>query len=218
MSLRSIGTTATVVVAILVASAGPAVAAAPSEQDTTFLRAAHQSNLAEIQTGRQAQQKATSQLVKDAGARFVADHTRLDEALQRVATALNVELPEAPNEEQRAAAARLTSASSEEYDALWLSIQMTQHMKAMANGQKEIADGSDPTVKKAAQDAAPVIASHHDLLEAAGRELGVPDSVDTGTGGLFDTSRSRTPALLLAGLGVLLLVGAGSVVRTRVRR
>jgi putative membrane protein len=89
----------------------------------------------------------------------------------------------------------------------------------MANGKKEIDDGSDPAAKKVAQDAAPVIMSHHDLIETAGRELGIPDLVDTGSGGLFGTSSTRTPALVLLGIGVLLLlVGGVSVVRSRARR
>jgi len=219
MKIRTAGAVAATAAAALLIAAGPAHAAAPSEQDTTFLKAAHQSNLAEIATGKQAQQKASSQQVKDLGARFVTDHTRLDEALRQVATSLDVELPNAPNAEQRAAAARLDAASADQYDALWLSIQMDQHMKAMANGQKEIAEGSDAAAKKAAQDAAPVIKSHHDLIETAGRDLGIPDLVDTGSAGLFGTSSSRTPAFVLLGIGVFLfLVGGVSVVRSRARR
>jgi putative membrane protein len=219
MRIRQAGAVLATAVATLLIAAGPVRAAAPSEQDSAFLKAAHQSNLAEIATGKQAQQKASSQQVKELGARFVTDHTRLDEALREVARSLDVELPDAPNAEQRAAAARLDAASTDEYDALWLSIQMDQHMKAMANGKKEIDDGSDPAAKKVAQDAAPVIMSHHDLIETAGRELGIPDLVDTGSGGLFGTSSTRTPAIVLLGIGVLLLlVGGVSVVRSRARR
>jgi putative membrane protein len=57
-----------------------------------------------------------------------------------------------------------------------------------------------------AQDAAPVVASHHELLEDAASELGVPSSIGTGTGG--QAAGSNTPAALGLGALGLLLVGA----------
>ncbi len=183
-----------------------AASAAPSDQDTAYLQAAHQSNLAEIATGNLAQQKAESQEVKDLGARWVEDHTKLDTALQETAEALGVELPDAPNAEQRALARRYEAASGSEFDALWIPTQMDAHMKSMRLGETEIAEGSDAQAKKVAQDAAPVIAAHHELLEEAAAELGVPSSINTGTGGQAAESNTA-PAI---GLGVfgLFLVGA----------
>jgi putative membrane protein len=193
-------------VAALLLLPATAAAAAPSDQDRAYLVAAHQSNLAEIATGKLAQQKAASDAVKDLGERWVADHTKLDTAVTQTAEALGVDLPDAPNAEQQALAARYEAASGSAFDKLWIPTQMDAHMKAMQAGQKEIADGSDAQAKKTAQDAAPVVASHHELLEDAASEVGVPDSIGTGTGGQAATS--NVPAA--AGLGVLglLLVGA----------
>src|SRR3712207_4098106 len=115
-------------VATLMLVPATAASAAPSEQDTTYMQAAHQSNLAEIATGRLAQQKAASQEVKGLGARWVEDHTRLDSALQDAAAALNVDLPDAPNAEQRALARRYEAASGEQFDALWIPTQMDQQI------------------------------------------------------------------------------------------
>jgi putative membrane protein len=187
---------------------GTAASAAPSDQDTTYLRAAHQSNLAEIAGGTIAQQKAEDQQVKDLGARFVADHTKLDDALKRTASALGVELPSTPNAEQRALAARYRAASAEQFDALFIATQMDAHMRAMRLGETEIANGSDAQAKKAAQDAAPVIASHHDALESAARDLGVPDTINTGTGGQADAGMTGPLAITLIVTGLLLTAGA----------
>ncbi|WP_433304886.1 DUF4142 domain-containing protein [Actinoplanes sp. CA-030573] len=65
------------------------------------------------------------------------------------------------------------AASGAGFDTLFISTQMDAHMAAMAAGQKELSDGSDAQVKKAAQSAAPVTAAHHDALNAAARALGV---------------------------------------------
>jgi putative membrane protein len=182
-----------------------AASAAPSDQDSAYLQAAHQSNLAEIATGNLAQDKAESQEVKDLGARWVEDHTKLDTALTQTAETLGVELPDAPNAEQRALAARYEAASGSEFDKLWIPTQMDAHMKAMQLGQTEISRGSDAQAKKVAQDAAPVVASHHELLEDAASAIGVPTSINTGTGG---QAASDMPAVLSFGALGLLLVGA----------
>lgn len=206
-----------VTTAVIGAFLAPATAAsaAPSDQDTTYLRAAHQSNLAEIAGGTIAQQKAEDQQVKDLGARFVADHTKLDTALKQTASALGVTLPSAPNAEQQALAARYRAASDEQFDALFIATQMDAHMKAMRLGETEIADGTDAEAKKAAQNAAPVIASHHNALEAAARDLGVPDTINTGTGGQAAAGTTGPLAITLIVTGLLLTAGAVLLLRRR---
>ncbi len=194
-------------VALLAIPAAPAQAA-PSAQDTAFLQAAHQSNLAEIAGGTLAQQKGQSQQVKDLGARFVADHTNLDNTVRQVAQALGVTLPDAPNPDQQAVAARYQQTTGAAFDTLFISTQMDAHMAAMRNGEKEIAQGQDPQAKQVAQSAAPVIAGHHDQLTAAAKALGVPVRVDSGTGGEAATDRSALLPGFLILFGLALVIGA----------
>lgn len=194
----------------------PAAAqAAPSDQDTAFLKSAHQSNLAEIAGGKLAQQKGASQEVKDLGERFVTDHTKLDAAVRETAEALGVDLPSTPNSKQQAVARRYAATSGDDFDALFVSTQMEAHMAAMAAGRTEIARGSDAQAKKVAQDAAPVIASHHDALSGAARELGVPDTIGTGTGGAAASDRFTAPVVGLVGGGLVLLVCAAALLLRR---
>jgi putative membrane protein len=214
MLLNRIAVSAVAVGGLLLLS-GTAAFAAPSGPDSTYLKAAHQSNLAEIAGGGLAQSKADSQQVKDLGARFVTDHTKLDKVLRQTASSLGVSLPSAPNAQQQALAARYKAASGRQFDSLFISTQMDAHMAAMRLGQTEIANGTDASAKKAAQDAAPVIASHHDLLSAAARDLGVPDSINTGTGGLAARSGLNGAGVSLLSLGVLLVAGAILVLRRR---
>jgi putative membrane protein len=194
-------------VAALVAVPAAPAQAAPSQQDTAFLQAAHQSNLAEIAGGTLAQQKGQSQQVKDLGARFVADHTRLDESLRQTATALGVTLPDAPNPAQQAVAARYQATSGTEFDALFISTQMDAHMEAMRNGQTELREGSDAQAKQVAQAAAPVIAGHHDQLNTAARALGLPTRIDSGTGGEAAPTRPALVSQFLIVVGMALFAG-----------
>ncbi|TDD22655.1 DUF4142 domain-containing protein [Kribbella turkmenica] len=209
--VRRWAVTALAAAAVLSAGAGPVRAATTlNDADRTFLAAAHQSNLAEIATGKLAQSKGTSQEVKDLGAMLVTDHTKLDSALRAVATAKNVALPDAPNAEQRALQARLANASGAEFDAIFVAGQVAGHAKAMRIGETELARGSDAAVKKTAADAAPVIAEHHQKFMAQARAMGLPDSVNaglSGTGALSSPDNGRAAALIAVG-GLFVAVGA----------
>ncbi len=70
--------------------------AAPSSHDTTWMAAAHQSNLTDLAAGTSAQAKTTREQVKDLGAMFVEIHTALDKDLTAGAKALNVTLRRSP--------------------------------------------------------------------------------------------------------------------------
>jgi putative membrane protein len=157
----------------------PSVTASPpaasvSGQDATYLRQAHQTDLAEIAAGKLAQQKSNSQTVKNLGTKFITDHTRLDQALIPVAQTLGVSLPQAPNTHQQAVASRLEAVSGSQFNTLFVTTQLTGHTQAMQAGQTEITNGTNPQVVKLARQSAPVIASHHQALESAAKTLGIP--------------------------------------------
>jgi putative membrane protein len=213
MSIRRFAITLGVIGLFL--APGTAAAAAPSDQDSRYLRAAHQSNLAEIAGGEIARDKGRSQRVKDLGARFVADHTRLDDALTETAQDLGVSLPELPTAEQRALAERYRAASGDDFDALFVATQMDAHMAAMRLGRAELARGSDDRAQRVARNAAPVIAAHHDALRDAARDLGVPTSIGTGTGGQAAGRGIGAAAGGLIAAGVLLVTAAAFLLRRR---
>ncbi|MCP2258501.1 putative outer membrane protein [Streptoalloteichus tenebrarius] len=183
-----------------------------SDQDRQFLEQAHQANLAEIDAGRLARSRGSRQLVRDLGARFEEDHTRLDEALTQTASALGVALPDTPDPDQKAVHERLQNASDEEFDALFVRTQTEGHAKVMRLGETELAQGSSAEVKKVASDAAPVVKSHHDALLAAAGEVGAPTMINAGSAGLASTSAWQGPGVVLLATGLLLVV-AGFVLR-----
>ncbi len=195
-------------------AAGATSTAAPNATDRAFLVGAHQSNLAEIAAGRVAQQKATTDVVRQHGEIFIRDHTRLDADVRRVASQLGVDLPDAPSPAQRAQLAAVSAKSGAAFDQAWLTQQLASHRASLALGTTELAQGSDPTVKGLASASAPVIKMHLSMLEQA---TGTPSSVDAGTGGQAASSDGgiRTGWVLL-GLG--LVAGAGALTLVRPRR
>ncbi|HVD23916.1 MAG TPA: DUF4142 domain-containing protein [Lapillicoccus sp.] len=198
---------------VLMAMGVGAASAAPSSQDTTWMVAAHQSNLTEIAAGKAAQDKASSQDIKDLGAMFVQMHTALDADLTAAAKNLGVALPDAPSAAQQATLASVGAKSGAAFDSAWVSSQIAGHRDTLAATQKEISSGSDPTVVGLAKAASPVVQQHLSSLLALPQ---APSSVQAGTGGQAATE----PAPVLLALTVVgaLLLATGSLLLKRRRQ
>jgi putative membrane protein len=203
-------------VALVVGLATPADARAsqPNDQDTTWMTAAHQSNLAEIAAGNAAVAQASTQQVKDLGQMFVDMHTQLDTDLTAAAEELGVELPAAPTPEQEAALADVASNSGAAFDTAWIAQQQASHRETLAATQAELENGADPTVIALAEAATPVVEQHIAELDAAAAGNGAPGAVNGGSGGQASTSDDAAAALPAALAGAV-LIGGGAVAGRR---
>lgn len=192
LGIKRLGLLATLVVVGLAPAAAAQAAAQPSTQDTQYLQALHQVNLAEIVTGNLAQQKGQNQQVKDLGKQFVTDHTQLDQTVQSTAKQLNVQLPTQPTADQQRVVDRLNSTSGAEFDKAWVTAELAGHVQAIQATQTEISQGSEQSVVQLAQDALPVLQAHLDALTALAQTLGVPVP-QTSASGTASPSGSATP-------------------------
>ncbi|SCL37703.1 Predicted outer membrane protein [Micromonospora rhizosphaerae] len=182
LGIKRLGLLAALVVVGLTPAAAAQAAAQPSSQDTQYLQALHQVNLAEIVMGNLAQQKGQNQQVKDLGKQFVTDHTQLDETVQSTAKQLNVRLPSEPTADEQKVIDRLNNLSGAEFDKAWVTAELNGHVQAIQATQTEISQGSEQSVVQLAQDALPVLQAHIDALTALAQALGVPVPQATPTG------------------------------------
>lgn len=178
MLLRRIATT--LAAAGLLVLPATAAVAAPSAQDVGFLRAAHQANLAEIASGRIAWVKSTDETVKNLAATFMRNHIRMDADLTETARQLKVSLPSQPTEEQQALTARYVAADPQAFDEYFISTQLAAHRDAMRRAEEQAKNGADSSVSELAENATPIIASHHELLVAAAADAGLPGYMKPG--------------------------------------
>jgi putative membrane protein len=203
------------VVGAVVLTAAPALAA-PSEQDVTWMQAAHQSNLSEIAAGNAAQQAATTPEVKQLGQMFVQMHTELDTALTQAAQQLGVELPAEPSAEQKAQLAAVQQNTGRAFDTAWIAQQIGSHTTTLAATQRELRNGSDEAVLAQARTATPVVEQHLVELRQVAAKYGVPTSVPGGTGGQAADGGTGALGWGLTGLGaVALAAGTVGLVRRR---
>jgi putative membrane protein len=205
-------------VALVVGLAAPA-GAQPNDQDTAWMAAAHQSNLAEIAAGNAAVAEGATPVVRELGQMFVDMHTQLDQDLTAAAEDLGVELPPAPTPEQEQSLAAVTAEDGAAFDTAWVAQQLASHQATLAATQAELENGSDPTVLGLAEAATPVVEQHIAELEAAGGANGGPSAVPGGSGGQASSGADGAgTAVILPVLAGAALVGGGVVARQRARR
>jgi putative membrane protein len=124
-----------------------------SEKDKTFMKKAAKGGKMEVAMGRLAEQKGQSEDVKSFGKRMVTDHSKANDELKKIAAEKNVKLPEKEPK---------VSWSS---DKGYMDAMVKDHEKDLAEFQEEAKNGSDPDVKKFAEDTAKVVQEHLDLAK-----------------------------------------------------
>jgi putative membrane protein len=127
-----------------------------------FADTAGASDMFEIESSKLAQDKATSDAVKEFAAMMIKDHTnstaKLKDATAKAEPAITPN--PAMNAEQNANLEALRSASGAEFDALYKQQQMAAHQKALAALRGYAANGDVPTLKTFASDTSKVVEGH----------------------------------------------------------
>jgi putative membrane protein len=124
-----------------------------SEKDKTFMKKAAKGGMMEVTMGKVAEQNAKSDDVKSFGKRMVTDHGKANDELKSIASKKGFELP---NKEH---AGKWTS------DKAYIDMMVKDHEKDLAEFKEEANSGSDPDVKKFADDTAKVVQEHLELVK-----------------------------------------------------
>jgi putative membrane protein len=124
-----------------------------SEKDKTFMKKAAKGGMMEVTMGKVAEQNAQSDDVKSFGKRMVTDHGKANDELKSIASKKGFELP---NKEH---AGKWTS------DKAYMDMMVKDHEKDLAEFKEEASSGSDPDVKKFADDTAKIVQEHLDAAK-----------------------------------------------------
>ena len=167
-SQRSEETTMEAEPAATTADAGPAEAeaaadpAAPTDAQG-FVNAAAASDMFEIESGKLAQQKGTSQAVKDFGAMLEREHTKSTADLKTAAGEAKVAPAPEMTAKQKSDLAALQGAA-DNFDQLFKTQQIAAHEQALALLKAQAQNGAAAPLKSFAEKTAPVVEKH--LAEA----------------------------------------------------
>jgi putative membrane protein len=130
-----------------------------SAKDKLFMKKAAKGGMMEVAMGKLAEEKGQSEDVKSFGKRMVGDHSKANDELKKIAAQKNVKLPtKEPT----------VSWSS---DKAYMDAMVKDHEKDLTEFQEEAKDGSDPDVKKFADDTAKMVQEHLDLAKQTQSKL-----------------------------------------------
>jgi putative membrane protein len=124
-----------------------------SAKDKMFMKKAAKGGMMEVAMGKLAEEKGQSDDVKSFGKRMVGDHGKANEELKKIAAQKNVRLP---------AKEPTVSWSS---DKAYIDMMVTDHEKDLAEFKEEANSGTDPDLKKFAEDTAKMVQEHLDLAK-----------------------------------------------------
>ena len=124
-----------------------------SEKDKTFMKKAAKGGTMEVAMGQVAEQKAQSEDVKSFGKRMVADHGKANDELKSIASKKGFQLPSKEH------TVKWTS------DKAYMDAMVKDHEKDLTEFKEEASSGSDPDVKKFADDTAKMVQEHLDLAK-----------------------------------------------------
>lgn len=134
-------------------------------QDKAFVRKAMEGSMAEIQLGQLAQEKASSDDVKQFGQKMVTDHTKLNDQMQPVAQQLGVTPPTQLSKKDQETKAKLQNLSGTQFDNEYIKCMLKDHQKDAAEFKDEAQRSQNPAVQQAAQQGEQVIDQHLQMIE-----------------------------------------------------
>lgn len=153
---------------VLFALAGSSLATAAST-DRAFYQKAAVGGMAEVEAGKLAQEKGSSDAVKSFGAKMVEDHTAANEKLMALAASKKIKLPNTLDAKHKAMQKNLSAKSGSAFDTAYIKGQITDHKATIALMEREIASGKDAEAKAFATETLPVVKEHMTMLQTMGK-------------------------------------------------
>ena len=137
--------------------------------DSAFVMKTAQANMAEVELGKVATEKAMRDEVKKFGQMMVDDHTKAGDELKMIAMEKNVTWPTETDRDHKALETKLSKLSGADFDRAYMQAMVDGHKKVAADVRKESTSGSDPDVKAWATKALPTIEGHLKQAESLNR-------------------------------------------------
>lgn len=142
------------------------------KQDRQSMQKMAEANMAEVAAGKVAQEKASSEQVKEFAQHMVEDHGKALEEMQAMAQSKNAKLPDEPSRRHQSATKKLEGLSGAEFDRQYMAQMVKDHQDALKEARRAAKEAKDPELKAAAQKAAQDIQQHLDKAKSLHASLG----------------------------------------------
>jgi len=127
--------------------------------------------MTEVKLGQMAQDKATSQRVKDFGAMMVKDHTAAGDELKNMARQKNVTLPETMSNDHQKKTDDLNKKTGKDFDKAYMKAMVDGHQSTVSDFEKAAKNTKDADVKTWIDKTLPTLKMHLDSAKAIQKSL-----------------------------------------------
>jgi putative membrane protein len=128
--------------------------------DQQWVMNAARDSLAEVEIGKLAAEKASSDQVKQFAQKMVDDHNKANEELKSIASSKSIALPTEPDSKHKATVDKLSKLSGEAFDRAFAKDMVSDHKKAVSAFRNESKSGKDPEIKAFAAKTLPTLEGH----------------------------------------------------------
>jgi putative membrane protein len=143
-----------------------------ARKDRSFLEKAAKDSAAEVEAGKIAASKGSSDEVKKFGERMVQDHGKAADELKQLAQSKGLDLPDTVDRKHEREAKSLERKSGADFDRAYMSQMVKDHQADLKAMQKAAKDAKDPDVKAFAEKTTGVIQEHLDMARQIAADVG----------------------------------------------
>lgn len=140
--------------------------------DAHFVMEAAKGGMAEVELGKLATEKASSDEVKKFGQRMVDDHSKANDELKTLAQSKNITLPTAPDSKDKALMDKLSKLSGDAFDRAYMQEMVKDHKKDVSEFRSVSKSGKDADIKAWASKTLPTLEDHLKLAQDANKAVG----------------------------------------------
>jgi putative membrane protein len=152
------------------------LATAQKSDDVRFAREAAMGGMMEVELGKIAVQKASSDKVKQFGQRMIDDHAKGGDELKGIAAKNNFNIPDQLDARHKAMVDRYANMSGTEFDRAYMRDMVKDHQTDIADFQKEANSGMNPDLKSWATTTLPTLQEHLRIAKETDSSVGVTSS------------------------------------------
>jgi putative membrane protein len=141
------------------------------DKDEDFVKEAISSGLMEVELGKIAGEKGTSQRVKSFGQMMVRDHSKSGEELRAIASSKNINVPSSMDDKHNRVVQDLQNKDAKDFDKAYIKEMASAHEKDIELFKKQAEDGNDPQLKTFASKNLPILLMHRDSVQNIQKDL-----------------------------------------------
>lgn len=158
------------------AGAGQSQTMPTKVDDKKFAKNAAIGGMTEVELGKLAVQKGSSDAVKQFGQKMIDDHTKANDQLKQIAGKEGIDIPQSLSSKQQSHVDKLAKLSGPAFDRAYMKDAVKDHEKDVNDFKSEAQYGSDPNIKLFASNTLPTLEQHL----AAAKDLNKTTKQNTG--------------------------------------